>query len=55
MGPGESGGEVQGNTASADVKRCPGPTVWQDDDDFGGAESPVLAIRTIAEWLTESA
>ena len=57
--PGESGaeqrgGEKKGGMASTDVRRCPGPSVWHAEGDFG-TTLPVGATRTIAEWLAETA
>jgi pimeloyl-ACP methyl ester carboxylesterase len=61
--PGESdaeqrGGEEEGNMgnmASTDVRRCPGPSVWQETEDFASGGLPVRAMGTIAEWLAETA
>lgn len=51
----QCGGDEADDLASMDVRRCIGPRVWQEQEDFGSAGLPVRAMRTIAEWLTGNA
>jgi pimeloyl-ACP methyl ester carboxylesterase len=54
-GEAQLGGGDERILAAAEARRCNGPRVWQEDGDFGSAGLPVHAIRTISEWLAETA
>ena len=47
--------EQESSIPSADVRHCPGPSVWQQEDDFASGGLPARAIGTIAKWLAERA
>ena len=40
--------------ASMELRRCLGPRVWEEGEDFGTAALPVRIMRTISEWLTQA-